>query len=139
MSKIKRLKNIFMSHNTAEPGGRGLELKIYRVKFLKIHKMSFFLLFGPPLDKICSAAPADLGYQRRYPPFFLIFYENFAISDNFWMWNASNNGKFKESFKKCVEYEEKLYYTLAPNNGRLLQLFVLLRNSIWVGRVLRIL
>ena len=43
--------------------GRGtgpLELKIYRVKFLKIHKMSFFLLFAPPpLDKICSAAPED--------------------------------------------------------------------------------
>ena len=34
-----------------------LELEIYRVKFLKIHKMSFFLLLGPPLDKICSVAP----------------------------------------------------------------------------------
>ena len=39
--------------------GPPLELKIYRVKFLKIHKMSFFLLLGPPLDKICSVAPAD--------------------------------------------------------------------------------
>ena len=48
----------------------------------------------------------DLGYQRQKPSLFFIFYENFAISDNFWMWNASNFGKFKESFKECVENEE---------------------------------
>ena len=44
-------------------GARGaqapLELGIYRVKFLKIRKISFFLLIGPPLGKIHSSAPAD--------------------------------------------------------------------------------
>ena len=42
------------------PGGPGppLELGIYRVKFLKIHKISFFLLLGPPLGKNRSSAPA---------------------------------------------------------------------------------
>ena len=51
----------------AEPGGPGgpgppQELKIYRVKILKIHKMSFFLLFAPPQDKICSSAPDYMVY-----------------------------------------------------------------------------
>ena len=42
------------------PGGPGppLELGIYRVKFLKIHKISFFLLLGPPLGKNRSSTPA---------------------------------------------------------------------------------
>ena len=54
---------------------------------------------------------ANHGYWPWLPtlvtPFFFIFYENFAMSDYFWMWNALNNGKFKESFKKCVENEKK--------------------------------
>ena len=50
---------IARGRGTRGAGGPGppLELKIYRVKFLKNHKMSFFLLLGPPLDKICSVAP----------------------------------------------------------------------------------
>ena len=40
-------------------GARGapLELGIYRVTILKIRKISFFLLIGPPLGKNRSPAP----------------------------------------------------------------------------------
>ena len=38
-------------------GGAPLESKIYVVNFLKIVKIWFFLLFGPPLSKNCSPAP----------------------------------------------------------------------------------
>ena len=43
------------------PGGAGppLESRIYRVKFLKIIKISFFLLVGPPLSKNRSLAPGN--------------------------------------------------------------------------------
>ena len=44
-------------------GGRGgtcpLESRIYRVKFLKIGKISIFLLAGPPLGKNRSHAPVN--------------------------------------------------------------------------------
>ena len=57
----------------AGPGGAGgaqapLELGIYRVKFLKIRKISFFLLFGPPLDKICSVAPGK-NHRKKMEDF----------------------------------------------------------------------
>ena len=42
--------------------GVSLELGIYRVKIPKIRKISFFLLFGLPLDKIRSAGPALLFF-----------------------------------------------------------------------------
>ena len=37
---------------------KGGELGIYKVKFLKTGKISFFLLHRGPLGKICSVAPA---------------------------------------------------------------------------------
>ena len=55
------------------PGGAGppLESRIYVVNFLKIVKIWFFLLFGPPLSKNCSPAPGyvcimlDLEAQKN--------------------------------------------------------------------------
>ena len=43
------------------PGGPGppLESRIYSVKILKIGKISFSLLVGPPLGKIRSLAPGN--------------------------------------------------------------------------------
>ena len=46
-------------------GGAGgarapLELRFYRVKILKIGKISFFVLLGPPLGKNRSQAPAQV-------------------------------------------------------------------------------
>ena len=45
------------------PGGAGppLELRFYRVKIFKIGKISFFLLFGPPLGKNRSQGPVNEG------------------------------------------------------------------------------
>ena len=51
---------------TRGAGGPGpLELGIYRVKFLKIHKISFFLLLGPPLGKNRSSTPEYGGTQHK--------------------------------------------------------------------------
>ena len=44
------------------PGGPPLELGIYRVQFLKIRKISFFLLIGPPLGKTRSPAPVHCAF-----------------------------------------------------------------------------
>ena len=48
-------------------GGAGppLELGIYRVKFLKIHKISFFLLLGPPLGKNRSSTPEHCNTRSK--------------------------------------------------------------------------
>ena len=45
------------------PGGPGppLESRIYSVKILKIGKISFSLLVGPPLGKIRSLAPVHIS------------------------------------------------------------------------------
>ena len=45
LANITIYKGSIFSERCAE---NPLELKIYRVIFLKIHKMPFFLLFGPP-------------------------------------------------------------------------------------------
>ena len=51
------------------PGGPGppLESRIYSVKILKIGKISFSLLVGPPLGKIRSLAPAYISYYSTTP------------------------------------------------------------------------
>ena len=53
-----------------EPGGSGgvgppLELEIYLVKFLKIHKKKIFFSIGPPLGKNRSSAPEYRLVSKR--------------------------------------------------------------------------
>ena len=69
---------------TGGAGGPGppLELKIYRVKILKIHKMSFFLLFGAPLDKICSAAPVYIIHTNHND----IYHATLDYGSALWYW-----------------------------------------------------
>ena len=57
--------NLWSCPGAGDPGGPGgpgppLELGIYRVKILKIRKISFFLLIGPPLGKNRSPAPDNI-------------------------------------------------------------------------------
>ena len=44
-------------------GWAPIKLGIYRAKISKIRKISFFLLFGLPLDKIHSAGPVYILHQ----------------------------------------------------------------------------
>ena len=61
-----------------DQGGRApLELRFYRVKIFKMGKISFFLLFGPPLRKNRSQGPA---YRQKKN---LRFYRNNSFFFNF--------------------------------------------------------
>ena len=53
--------------------GPPLELGIYKVKYLKTGKISFFLLHRGPLGKICSVAPAYAAYMLH------VVYSNFQM------------------------------------------------------------
>ena len=67
-------KYIFKTHiyagtwDQGGPGGAGppLELRFYRVKIFKIGKISFFLLFGPPLGKHRSQGPGSVHIFERH-------------------------------------------------------------------------
>ena len=60
---------MYLLAGASDPGGPGgagppLELGIYEVKFLKIGKISFFLLHRAPLGKICSVAPDNMKIEK---------------------------------------------------------------------------
>ena len=52
--------------------GPSLELGIYRVNFLKISKISFFLLIGPPLGKNHSSVPEYSNSLAELPMLLLL-------------------------------------------------------------------
>ena len=61
-------KSVDLLAGTWEPGGPGgpvppLEFGFYRVKIFKMDKISFSLLFGPPLGKNRSQGPVYMYYQ----------------------------------------------------------------------------
>ena len=45
-------------------GQAPLEFRFYRVKFFKMGKISFFILFGPPLRKNRSQGPDNDHHQQ---------------------------------------------------------------------------
>ena len=66
LSYLLRLNQTFDLKYKQTPGNRGgwapLELRFYRVKIFKMDKISFSLLFGPPLGKNRSQGPAYFKY-----------------------------------------------------------------------------
>ena len=64
----------YVSSGAWEPGGPGgpvpsLEFGFYRVKFFKMDKISFPLLFGPPLGKNRSQGPGYTYLENAFVGF----------------------------------------------------------------------